>query len=167
MKAIPLTNSSLVAIVDDEDYGLVSRYRWSATKGWNTATVYAYGYVNGRTERMHVLILGREPGKVTDHIDNNGLNNTRANLRLVTPLQNTTRQRRRHNAIHPYRGITRSTSRRWGAQIGRNGKSISLGQFDTPEEAARAYDRAAWEAWGEFAALNFPEEIELLDQEAA
>lgn len=167
MKSIPLSNTSLIAVVDDVDYDLVSRYRWYATKGWNTSIVYAYGFVNGKTERMHSLILGKEPGKVTDHIDNNGLNNRRANLRLVTPQQNTVRQRRRRNAIHPYRGITKSSPNRWAAQIGLNGNTVGLGHYDTPEEAARAYDRAAWEAWGEFAVLNFPEELESLDQEAA
>jgi hypothetical protein len=99
---------------------------------------------------------------LVDHVDGDKLNNRRRNLRIATPRQNM------HNQVRPlrkrpYKGIYRSsTGTPWTAQISiprkgsGAGKTIALGRFETAEEAARAYDAAALEHFGEFAALNFP-----------
>lgn len=111
---------------------------------------------------MHILLVG--PGGV-DHVNHNGLDNRRTNLRSGAQWQN------RGNARKPkinrlggvtssgYKGVSRQSGRnRWRATIRSNSASMNLGSFVDEIEAARAYDRAALEVFGTFACLNFPEE---------
>lgn len=142
---IPLTQG-LVAQVDDEDYPLVVRHKWCAHK-CDTKT-YATTAVSGRTVRMHQLIL---PGDhEVDHIDGDGLNNRRSNLRPATRQQNQVNSGARSGK---YKGVSNQRGR-WRARIKINGVSHELGIFDNEEDAARAYDAAALEAWGTHAFLN-------------
>lgn len=107
---------------------------------------------------LHRLILGAPRGTQVDHIDGDGLNNTRINLRLASASLNganrgPTKGRR-------YKGITpgkRAGS--WLAMITVNRRTRSLGVFESQEDAAKAYDVAALEAWGEFAYQNLPKGI--------
>ena len=105
---------------------------------------------------LHRLIMQAPKGMLVDHIDRNGLNNKRSNLRLCTKKQNRANGKPWKPAASGYRGVYWS-GRKWFAAISQNGHKIkSLGQFESKELAARAYDAAAWERWGEFASLNFP-----------
>lgn len=160
MKMVPLLNSDLVAIVDDEDFEKVSTIKWRPVTSPYAKTFYAanqplHGF-------MHVFLIGKKAGMVTDHIDNNGLNNRRSNLRHVTQQQNTVRQRMRSDNTSGFRGVYRDERGWWIAQISTKDTTKRLGKFVTPEEAAATYDKAAFERWGEWAVLNFP----FIEQEA-
>jgi hypothetical protein len=159
---VPLTRG-LVAIVDDEDAHLVLPHKWMASRSdparsWRASRRVT---VEGReiTLWMHQVIVGvREwPRIEIDHRDGNGLNNTRANLRIATPSQNRANRSFPPNPVSGLRGV-HPLRGRWKAHIRSNGKQRNLGMFDTKEEAAKAYDAAALDAFGEFARLNFPKE---------
>lgn len=157
---IPLTQGK-VAVIDDADWPLVSGHKWRAAwsrrRGANTW--YAWTSVRGSTVGMHRVIMAAPKGMLVDHRDGDGLNNRRSNLRLATFNQNN------GHIVAPvrnrlgYRGVVKTpTSKRFHAVIGK--WCTDLGWYDTPEEAARAYDDAAREKYGEFARLNFPREGE-------
>jgi hypothetical protein len=164
MKELLLTQSK-VAFIDDEDFERVNKYKWryAKSKKWNSA--YAYGYntfqhadnQNRRTLPLHRFILGLSPDdkRVVDHIDGNGLNNLRANLRIATRSQNMANSKVRSSST--YKGVYSLKDRKaFKATITKNRISTHLGYFPTAIEAARAYDQKAKELFGEFAALNFP-----------
>jgi hypothetical protein len=102
---------------------------------------------------MHSLLTG---WSIVDHIDHDGLNNVRSNLRPATKGLNIRNSRAHTRGVSPYKGVSR-TRKRWKSQISANGVHYHLGHYDSQEEAALAYDRAAQEHFGEWAALNFPE----------
>lgn len=143
-----------VALIDDADFDLVGRHKWCADQiGTNW---YAVRRVNGKRVYLHhTLMPGCPEGMVRDHVDRDGLNNQRSNLRLATRGQNGANcgKKRPHTL---YKGVS-ARGGRYGARIGANYRYYSLGRYDTPEQAARAYDAAARKLHGEFAALNFPE----------
>lgn len=160
MKTIELTQG-YEAYVDDEDYEQVAAYDWAVDIRPNTC--YASSNLRrGRTGprvRLHRFILQPPDDIQIDHIDRNGLNCQRVNMRL------TSWQGNGRNIIQPqgeegtgYRGVYKHHySERWIARIrDENGKKTHLGSFDTPEQAAAAYDEAALRMHGEFAVLNFP-----------
>lgn len=153
MKTIKV--SHLVATVDDQDYPLVSRYKW-----WLLKAGYAYTQTckNGKrtTILMHRLILGTKPGQELDHEDLNKLNNQRSNLRLATRSQNNANRR----PLVGFKGV-RWSKNAWQAEIKKNGKSIYIGRFKNSQKAAMAYDKKAAELFGKFAYLNFPKGVGL------
>jgi hypothetical protein len=152
MERIPLVNGRGFALVDDADVPLVSRHRWYLLAASHTN--YAWTKVSGRTVYMHGLIMG-QPG--IDHIDHDGLNNQRSNLRPATGSQNNANSGPRAGAASPYKGVFRRDARTgWRAQIRIARRNVHLGSFTTEEDAARAYDAAALAEYGEFARLNFP-----------
>jgi hypothetical protein len=96
-------------------------------------------------------------GMVIDHIDGNGLNNCRSNLRICTQRQNNYNKRgkRRFTGVRRYR-----EGSKYAARIIKDGKNYYIGSFDDPIEAAKARDRKALELHGEFAHLSFPDEAD-------
>lgn len=169
IKLIPVT-PGLFAKVDDEDYPSLRGYAWyragtgrvsyaarKAGNGYQAGSgndSRVKGYRRGRrSQSMHREIIGAMPGQVVDHIDDDGLNNQRANLRLCTHAQNLQNSRRYRGSVSPYKGV-QCLSGRWRARIRHNGAQKHLGCFDTPEQAASAYNAAAIQFYGEFARLN-------------
>jgi hypothetical protein len=155
---VPLTRG-LHALVDEADYERVMAFKWSVRPDKKTA--YAQRAIvlpDGRTstQQMHNFIADSVG---VDHINRNGLDNRRSNLRPATTSQNNANQGRRRDNTSGFKGVSWHASRkRWNARIGFQGKTISLGHYLTREEAARAYDQAAIEMYGEYAVLNFPRE---------
>lgn len=154
MKQILLSNSDKVALVDDEDFELVSQYNWTlAIVGKTTKSYYA---ITKGSLSMHVLITSSTLGFQVDHINHNGLDNRKENLRLATSSQNAANSRRSvTNRSSKYRGVNWEAGA-WRAKIYLNGKRTHLGRFANSEDAAKAYDDAARILFGEFAMLNFP-----------
>ncbi|MBN2138489.1 MAG: HNH endonuclease [Sedimentisphaerales bacterium] len=160
-RKIPLTKGKY-AIVDPEDYDALMRYKWHTTK--NGLTFYAKRNPRLGKKRkappiyMHRYILKPPPLLVVDHINFDGLDNRKANLRLATRKQNNRHTRRtRKTGSSKYKGVTWYTrEKRWVAKITADGITRTLGYFKSERTAALAYDRAAKIYHKEFAALNFP-----------
>lgn len=161
MKTIPLTRGQ-VASVDDEDYERVNAVKWYAQKNRNTwyaqrgSQTCRYDFM-----RMHHFILGIPSSVIVDHKDGDGLNNTRANLRISSRSLNGQNRHSSRNNTSGFRGVVRTPNGCWAAQIkhtqiGDKKRHYYLGRFDTAEDAARAYDLKARELFGEAAYQNFP-----------
>lgn len=146
MKEIQLTQS-LVAIVDDDAYEKLSKYKWHCVK--SGATYYAARHVHpvsagkGKMKLHHEIIGKPQDGFVVDHIDGNGLNNTSANLRFVTVRENQQNQKLTTVKKHSkYPGVSRYIKGgfdKWVAGAKIDGKRKTIGYFDTEEEAHIAY----------------------------
>lgn len=161
MKEIELTKG-YVALVDDEDYETVSQYKWYTVVIPESPLRYANTKLPGSGKTglrtaMHRLLL--DPGELmVDHIDGDGLNNQRSNLRLVTHAQNMLNRRKHSSNTSGYKGVYWEPERgKWRCQVKVGGRVTRVGRFDDLLEAALAYDRVAKELHGEFARLNFPE----------
>jgi len=160
------------AFIDDEDFELVNKYHWNYVKQG-----YAYGYklpfVKGtKLIFMHRLIMGLTYGNKlqVDHIDHNGLNNQRNNIRTATHRQNTWNTSSGKNSLSKYLGVTVMIPRKivagklkiypkmYQARIKINDKTTHLGLFKNEEDAARKYDEYAKMMYGDFANLNFKED---------
>lgn len=162
-RVIELTRG-YVAVVDDEDYEELSRHKWGAHIDKNN--VYArrlqrkteYGNSKPKPVYMHRQILGVADRRIdVDHRDHDGLNNRRQNLRLGSRSQNNG-NRLKSGGTSVFKGVCWDPENgKWRAQIHLGGKKRCLGRFVDEEVAAKAYDSAAREQFGEFARLNFPE----------
>ncbi len=147
-------NRGYIAIVSDEDYERVSKYAWTILQN-----KYAHRTPNKENPygRMHRFILQAPPNVCVDHINGNGLDNRRENLRFCNQSQNLSNVGKRSNNKSGYKGVTfESQTSKWRASITVNYRTKHLGRFNSPEEAAHAYDKAALELHGKFARLNFP-----------
>ena len=156
MKEIQLVNGG-VAFVDDEDYEKVRGYRWRSFTRPNTT--YARTCNKGSTLLMHRLIMDAPPGTVVDHLDHNGLNNCRQNLRLCTQQQNLWNRKRRGKCPRsPYLGVAVLPNGRYETRLRVDGRVAYLGTFTNERDAALMYDAVVRRTRGEFATLNFPDE---------
>ena len=154
MKEINLTQGQ-VALVDDEDFEYLNQFKWCVTKSKNLRTFYAQREYHSNTIIMHRVIMGTPKGTFVDHIDHNGLNNQKSNLRNITPHQSAfNRQKPNINTTSKYKGVCYDKGH-FKATIKKDGKSRHIGSFKTEFEAALAYDIMAKELFGEFACLNF------------
>jgi len=142
------------ALVDDCDYPLLSRYHWSPQNK------YAATKIGSQSVTMHRFVFGPTQGMMIDHVNGNPRDNRFANLRLCTVVENSQNMKPHRDRVSgSYKGVSRAKDR-YVARIKVGGcKSISLGSFETVEEAAREYDNAAIRFFGPFARVNFPDEV--------
>lgn len=144
------------AIIDDEDYDLVKDYKWHPRKGYSTIYVQAH-FGSGKTRKtvtMHRFLLNPEKGIEVDHINHNGLDNRRCNLRLVTKSQNMM-NRITNIGVSSYKGVSFSKEKKkWSSQIKGNTNLLHLGFFYNEIEAAAAYNLIAKLIFKEYALLN-------------
>lgn len=146
VKEILLTQN-MVALVDDEDYEYLMQWKWSAVRiGKRVYACRAHRY-----RYMHRLINKTPAGLQTDHINGNGLDNRKCNLRTVTKAQNMMNQEHGRGKYSKYKGVCYCPERKkWQAGISINGKRKALGRFDSEIDAAMAYNVAAKERYGEY-----------------
>ncbi len=158
MREIALTQGK-VALVDDEDFERVNQFKWCAMNPypdtWYAVRSITVGYKRYALQTMHRFILNVDSEHV-DHLNHNGLDNRRGNLRPCTASENFHNRRAHKNNSSGYVGVSKARNK-WRASLCMNYQVFDLGFYRTPEEAARAYDGKAKELFGEFARLNFPE----------
>lgn len=151
MKEITLTQNQ-VALIDDEDFDLISQHKWYTQK--TRFSNYAMATIEKKHVMMHIFLLGKKEGKVIDHINGNGLDNRRKNLRFCSIAENV-RNAHRTCGKSKYKGVSwHKYGKKWRAEIRYDYKATYLGYFDTEEQAALAYNSKALELFGEFACLN-------------
>ncbi len=152
VRRIPLTDG-YYALVDEADYEALSRHNWRYYNG------YAARQQGRKTIYMHRQIMDPPDGMMVDHVNRNKLDNRRTNLRVCTRRENILNQAGKRTSRSRFKGVEYRKGRdKCFARIRFRGKRLWLGTFEDEVDAARAYDRAAVECFGEFAHLNFPEE---------
>ena len=154
MKEIQLTKGK-VTIVDDEDFDFLNKWKWCLhSRG------YAKRNVKNRKSQttllLHRVITNAPKGIDVDHINGNKLDNRRDNLRLADRSSNIANTKKRNGCLSQYKGLNLRNNGNWSAVVNPKGKTIYLGTYSNEIEAARAYDKAAKEYFGEYASLNFP-----------
>lgn len=155
-KEIQLTRGK-VAIVDDDDYEWLNKWKWCAIKRCNTwyAERRELKSISGKIIRMHRLITCASTGEVVDHKNRDGLDNRRNNLRKCTPSQNNSNSVAKRNSTSGFKGIYWDKhNKKWRATISIQGYPKHLGRFKNKVDAARAYNEAAIKHYGEFARIN-------------
>ena len=162
IRFIPLTQGQF-AIVDAADYEWLSKYRWCTIR--NGHRIYAFRKEDGKRFLMHREIMKTPKGKVVDHMNNNGIDNRRSNMRNCSPRQNSWSIRDCHGVTSQYRGVCRHEDK-WAAQVGYLRAHVYVGRFVEEIEAARAHDRMAIMLHGQFAYLNLPDESTPAQREA-
>lgn len=159
-KRIPLSRGKFT-LVDDADHESLSKHKWTYDKGYairRTTVIQADGSRKRIRIPMHDELFSAPAGMEVDHRNRHKLDNRRRNFRPATRAQNVANTPPRKGQ---YKGVSWSKKdRRWRADIAIDGRKHFLGNFRAPEEAARAYDVAAYDAWGEFAYLNFPYQLQ-------
>lgn len=142
-----------IAFVDEEDAHLFDKWHWYPHHvGTN---IYVRGYIRGRREETHTylhrVLLGAVAGQEVDHINGNGLDNRKANLRFCTRSQNNANRQTTQSRSSPYKGVHfEKQTGKWRAEIHKDGKKYRLGRFERIEDAAEAYKNKSIELYKEF-----------------
>lgn len=162
-------DASIVATIDAADERLVTPYRWYANRSPSGCYAVTWQKLPGEPRTripMHRLILPVADGMVVDHLDGNGLNNRRGNLRPATHQQNGWNRRKQDGPTTSlYKGVTYLfKANLWRAGIAFDGTHYNLGCYESEQAAALVYDVAARRCFGKFAKTNFDEGDELHDE---
>lgn len=156
-----LLTQNMVTLVDNEDYEELNKYNWQCEKSFKPRLYTSYVRRNNSKNRlpknvlMHRQIMDCPKNMVIDHINGNGLDNRKSNLRICTRGQNLANQRISRANTSGYRGVCwHKGCKKWASQIKTNNKQRCLGFYDNIIDAAIAYDNAALKYFGEFAYQN-------------
>lgn len=156
--SVPLTQGYF-AIIDASDAGAVGKFNWRVQED---RSGLRYAHRSGKSNEwigLHRFLMNPAEGFVVDHINGDGLDCRRANMRVTTRHGNLMNRRAASKNRSGYKGVRyRADKRQWVANIGHLGKTYHLGMFQDAESAARAYDVKARELHGAHARLNFPDE---------
>ncbi len=164
MREVILTSGE-ISLVDDSDFNFVNQFRWRALR--TPRTTYARATINGKVVLMHRILMQTPVGMHTDHLNSNGLDNRRENLRVCTQTENKRNARPAQGKSSPYKGVSLikgTKTPKYSCKIYVDGKLRHLGTYSSPVHAALRYDHEARENYGEFAYLNFPN-LRLIDGE--
>ena len=159
MKKIELTQNQY-ALVDDEDYNRLNRWKWYARYTPGTKSYYAQRYTpmkNGKRKiiYMHRIIMDTPSNMQTDHVNHDTLDNKKENLRICTSSQNGMNRTQHKKTSSKYKGVCwHKRDKKWYAHIRINDKLTYLGAFKSEIQAAKAYNKKAKELFGEFALSN-------------
>jgi len=159
MKYIKLTQGQW-AIVDDEDFEWLIKYKWYANYDLSTRGYYAMRNIplgNGKRKhlKMHRVIMNAKQGEQIDHKNRDSLDNRKQNLRFATPSQNQANSKIRSDNTSGYKGVVwYKNYQKWQVRIRYQGKRIYLGSFNNKEDAALVYNIKAKQLFGEYALLN-------------
>ena len=158
MKKILLTQGKF-ALVDNNDYERVNKYKWFARKvgtNWYAERKCTISRNRQETVIMQRFIMDADVFQIVDHENRNGLDNRRQNLRFCTRSQNIANSRKKKNTISVYKGVCwHKGVKKWMSQIQHRNKNIYIGLFKSEVDAAYSYDKKAIELFGKFANLNF------------
>jgi len=157
--AIITTTNGYQIQVDDDDIALVLQYRWYAyilTRGCYAARqVWHPEERKNRLVYMHREIMDAQPGQYVDHINHNGFDNRRCNLRICTNVENLRNSPGHRDRASQYKGVSMDRKRgKYVAMINNGQRAINLGYFDSERDAALAYNDAARKHFGDFAYIN-------------
>jgi len=158
------TDPSVVTIVDADDYEWLSQWVWGAQESRSGLRARRIDRSEGRQKKIYMsrVILNAQAGEYVDHINGDTLDNRRSNLRLCSNQENLMNRGLNKNNTSGYKGVTWNAQKnKWMAQITVDHQHVYLGCFESPQDAARAYDKAASDSFGEFALTN--EKMGLLD----
>lgn len=155
----PFVIKDKVCLIDVDDFHLINKHTWNVTKKGHS--FYICSDYKGKRIYLHRLILKPNPNELVDHINRNGLDNRKRNLRICsksTNAMNSKKQATRNNKIcsSKYKGVSwNKRDKYFEAYINVNKKRIRLGYYKNELEAAKAYDAAAKLYHKQFARLNF------------
>jgi len=154
MKEIKLTRGK-VTIVDNEDFDYLNQFKWKAQKATHSWYANRVEYINGKQRilYMHRVIICANKGQIVDHIDMEGLNNQKHNLRICSVSQNAMNRKPLLLKSSKYLGVCRYKNK-WRAGLKHEGKQHHLGDYDSEIDAAIAYNSGAKRIHGDFARLN-------------
>jgi hypothetical protein len=159
MKEIRLTKG-YVALVDDDDYDAISKYKWRVKISENTNYAITSKWINGKAVSflMHRIIMAPLVNEWIDHVNRNGLDNRCCNLRKCNRAENRANSKD-NGGTSKYKGVSWSRNMgKWRANIMINHKILHLGYFNNEKQAARVYDMVAMKHHKEFAKPNLPQE---------
>lgn len=133
----------------DKGFAYLDAYKWRTTDQG-----YAVAMIDGKNTKLHRLIMNAEKGQFVDHISLDKLDNRTSNLRFADHAENKWNKPKQANNTSGYKGVYRRGNK-WVAKVVKHRKQYHFGQYDTPKEAAKAYDFGASKLFGDFAHLNF------------
>lgn len=146
--------------LDEQALELYQKHKWTFKNTKHTSYLYRHVYVNGKKYKTNMfhreLLQCTDRKEVIDHINGDGLDNRKNNIRICTQAQNMSNQKKQIRATSSkYKGVKFDKSRNlWHARIKPNSKEIFLGRFDSEHAAAIAYNIAAKKYFGDFANIN-------------